>query len=163
MLGAGHLYRMYRARDGWLFLVAPDAELDVLESVRGLEGIKGTPRPQLGMFLEERIAGAPVAEWVDRLTGADLGAGAVSTLTDAMDSEWAREHGLRLVREHPDGGIVDTIGPVVRMQRTPVQPGKPLRPSLDAEQILAEIEMDQELDALLANRVVEIRPPAVTA
>ena len=161
-LGAGHLYRMYRAADGWLFLAAPDVDLQLLESVPGLAGIEGTRSSQVGMFLEERISDAPVAEWVDRLTGAGVGAHAVMTLPEAMDSDWAREHGLRLVREHPDGGIVDTIGPVVRMQRTPLQPGSPLRPSLDAEQILAEIQMEHELEGLVEHKVVEIRQPVVS-
>jgi hypothetical protein len=59
-----------------------------------------------------------------------------------MADPWARAKGLYLEREHPDGGSVATIGPIPRFARTPPLPGRLLRPSMDAREILAELKLD---------------------
>ena len=159
LLGSGNLHRIYRASDGWFFLGARYQDLSRLESVAGLSGISGVRRPELAALLEERLAKDTVAAWVANLTAAGVGAHKLVTIPEMMESEWVRQHGLRLTRAHPDGGTVDTIGPVPRLARTPVRPGAPLRPSMDAPEILAEHGLESQLDRLVDAGTIAIRPP----
>ncbi|MSQ29195.1 MAG: CoA transferase [Dehalococcoidia bacterium] len=159
VMGTGPLHRIYRASDGWLFLGASDANLQRLESVAGLGGISKVQKPALAAFLEERLANDSVATWVKKLTAAGAGAHQLMTVAEVMADPWLTEHGLRLTRAHPDGGIVDTLGPTPRLSRTPVRPGAPLRPSMDAPEILSELGLASQLDRLIDSGIIAIRPP----
>jgi crotonobetainyl-CoA:carnitine CoA-transferase CaiB-like acyl-CoA transferase len=158
-LGSGPLQRCYHAADGWLYLGAKDAQLAVLDSVAGLQGISAAARDVRMAFLEARFATEPVAVWVARLNAAGIGAHKVITVPDVMADPWARTKQLYLERPHPDGGTVATIGPIPRLSHTPLVPGRPLRPSMDAPEILAELQLDSKLADWLADGTVAIRPP----
>ena len=80
------------------------------------------------------------------------------TVREVTADSWVKQRGLRLTREHPDGGVVDTMGPTPRLSRTPVQPGEPVRGSMDAPDILQEIGLGSELERLLNEDVIAIRP-----
>ncbi|MBG6120001.1 crotonobetainyl-CoA:carnitine CoA-transferase CaiB-like acyl-CoA transferase [Sphingobium sp. JAI105] len=75
-----------------------------------------------------------------------------------MAHPYARERGLFLNRDHPDGGTVATIGPVPRLSRTPLQPGRPLRATMDAPDIMADIGLAEQVEAYAASGVITIRP-----
>jgi crotonobetainyl-CoA:carnitine CoA-transferase CaiB-like acyl-CoA transferase len=86
------------------------------------------------------------------------GIGAHRIVEDAwelMDSEWAKQHGLSVTREHDDLGPVTTVGPSPRLSRTPPEPGKPApRPGSDARHVLAAIGRADDIDRLIAAGVV---------
>lgn len=158
-LGSHALHRCYRAGDGWLFLGAKQAQIPALDAIPGLAGIAATPRAERADFLEACIRTAPAAEWVYRLVNAGIGAHRLTTVSEVMAEPRAAARGLYLERAHPDGGTVATIGPIPRLSHTPLVPGPPLRPSMDAREILADVGLDGELDRWLADGTVVVRPP----
>lgn len=140
-LGTGPLQRLYRASDGWFFLGARERDLALLARIGGLEGIAALRDAALARFLERSLALAPVAQWLDRLTSAGLGAQALATVSELMADPWVKAHGLSMTREHEGVGSVTMIGPVPRLSRTPLIPGRPAAPpGSDLPEVLREFE-----------------------
>jgi len=158
-LGSGALHRCYRAADGWLFLAAKPQQIDVLDQITGLTGVKALAQEARAAFLEQRFSGAPLSEWVSRLTRVDIGAHRLTTVSEVMADPWAHAKQLYLERPHPDGGTVATIGPIPRLTHTPLIPGRPLRPSMDAAEILAQLGLEEKLQGLLEDGTIAIRAP----
>jgi crotonobetainyl-CoA:carnitine CoA-transferase CaiB-like acyl-CoA transferase len=158
-LGSGPLHRNYRAADGWFFLAAREWQVAELEKVEGLLGISRQELETLEPFLEARLRAAGVAEWSRRLAAVDVGVHRTLRIPEVMAEPYARLKNLYLERPHPDGGSVATIGPIPRLSQTPLQAGRPLRPSLDAKDILSELGYGDKIDRLTADGVVVIRPP----
>ena len=139
-LGSGPLHRLYRARDGWLFLGACEGDLPGLARVPGLEGIEASRGEALASFLESRIREGTVAEWVQRLNAAGAGAHALTPVRELMSDPWVQAHGLSITREHAGIGPVTTIGAVPRLSGTPAVPGRLASPpGADNAQVLAEL------------------------
>lgn len=68
-----------------------------------------------------------------------------------------RGRGLVVTREHEGFGPLTTNAPSPRFSRTPAKPGRPApRPGSDAASILAEIGLADDLDRLIAERVVVV-------
>jgi len=163
-LGSRPLQRLYRASDEWFFLGVATGELPRLAAVEGLAGIEGLAGTRLEAELEQRLARLPAAEWVARLTTAGLGAHAVVTLPELMQDPWVVAHGLSLTREHDGGVQVTTIGPGARLSRTPVVPGCPApTPGVDAPAILRQLGLEDQLERLLAERIVIVESTTVWA
>jgi crotonobetainyl-CoA:carnitine CoA-transferase CaiB-like acyl-CoA transferase len=158
VLGSSALHRMYRAADGWLFLGIRSEDMKAFAAVPGLDGIEAVPPLRLAAFLEERLSVVPVAEWTARFDHAEIGCHRVITIAELMASPYVRARHLLLERQHPDGGIVATIGPVPRLSHTPVQPGRPLRTSQDAAEILDEIGFGDRVGDWQERGIIKIRP-----
>jgi len=158
-LGSGPLHRHYLAADGWMFLAGHHSHAPSLEGIPGLRGAANLGGYELERFLEKRLRTESVDEWSRRLASVDIAAHAVRTIGEVMAEPYSRLRGLYLERPHPDGGTVSTIGPIPRLSHTPLLAGRPLRPSLDAEAILAEIGYAERMEELLAARVVVVRRP----
>jgi crotonobetainyl-CoA:carnitine CoA-transferase CaiB-like acyl-CoA transferase len=147
--GWSPLQRLYEASDGWFFLGATPKALaqftpDISE--RALEALFRT---------------APTSAWVEQLTRAGIGAHRLVRIDELMHDGWVTQHGLSITRLHDTGEAITTVGPVARLSRTPVQPGRPTpSPGVDAESVLAELIVgEQQLDELIAQRVVSIESP----
>lgn len=136
-LGTGPLQRLYRASDAWFFLGARPAELHAVEGLKGLAGLEGEA---LAAALAERFATAPAADWVRRIVAAGAGAHALVGIADLLADPWVQARGLVITRDNPGVGAVTTIGPVPRLSRTPVQPGRAVPPpGADQAEVLAEL------------------------
>ncbi|MGI8552619.1 MAG: CaiB/BaiF CoA transferase family protein [Dehalococcoidia bacterium] len=157
-LGSSPLHRAYQASDGWLFLGARHADLDRLDAVPDLSGVRGRNGPDLERALEERFAKGTVAEWQQRLCSAGIGCHrVVEEVGELMADPWVRAHGLSITREHDGFGPIDTTGPAPRLSRTPPAPGRPApKPGSDAASILAGIGLAGELDRLVRDQVVRL-------
>ena len=157
MLGWSPLQRLYRASDGWFFLGASEGDLPRLETIPGLEGISRQRRDGLESLLENRLAGETARTWVEHLTGIGVGAHML-VAADALKSDpWALAHGLVLTRDHQGIGVWTTIGPTLRLSRTPLQPGRPSPPlGADLPVVLGEIGIGNQLDALIKKRAVSM-------
>jgi crotonobetainyl-CoA:carnitine CoA-transferase CaiB-like acyl-CoA transferase len=154
-LGDGSLHRLYQASDGWFFLGARESDIPKLAAVEGLSGLDAVSVPEREHFLEQRFRAAPAALWVSRLTAAGAGAHVTTSVSGLMTDPWVEAHGLSLTREHDGLGPVTTTGPAPRLSRTPVQPGRPApAPGADAVSVLAEINHEGGLDALVQRRIV---------
>jgi crotonobetainyl-CoA:carnitine CoA-transferase CaiB-like acyl-CoA transferase len=158
-LGSSALHCNYRAADGWMFLAAHPAQLSSMNDVEGLSGITSQKPDALQAFLEERLSSASVSEWTKRFAAIDVAVHATLNIAQVMSLPYSRSRNLLLERPHPDGGTVTTIGPIPRLSHTPVQAGRPLRPSLDAEEVLTEIGLADRIAQLLQDGVIAIRPP----
>jgi crotonobetainyl-CoA:carnitine CoA-transferase CaiB-like acyl-CoA transferase len=148
-LGWSPLQRLYQASDGWFFLGATPERLSQLT-------------PDLSeQALEELFHSATVETWVERLTCAGIGAHRLVSIGELMHDPWVTAHGLSLTRVHDTGETITSVGPVARLSRTPVQPGRPtVTPGTDAADVLRELNRESQLEHLLAQGVVSIDRPA---
>jgi crotonobetainyl-CoA:carnitine CoA-transferase CaiB-like acyl-CoA transferase len=97
---------------------------------------------------------------VERLTRAGIGAHRLVPIAELMHDPWVAAHGLSLTRAHDTGETITSVGPVARLSRTPVQPGRPtVTPGTDAADVLRELNRESQLDQLLAQGVVSIESP----
>jgi crotonobetainyl-CoA:carnitine CoA-transferase CaiB-like acyl-CoA transferase len=129
------LDRAYRASDRWFYLKADDiASLDKVVPL-AVEGHVG----DLEIYLEQTFATASAQIWVDRLSRAGITAHALVTVEEVMETPYALERGLSIVRQHPGVGAVRTIGPVMRFSDAPIGPLAPApAPGWDTRAVLTE-------------------------
>ena len=153
VLGRGPLYRMYKAADAWLFLAADGTRLKDCAALADLALKSGV---ELEQALEARIPGRNAEEWVTDLTSAGIPAHRVVTdMVALFQSPLVKARGLTVTREHDEIGPVTTTAPGPRLSRTPVIVGRPApKPGSDAASVLADIDMEKELDRLVRERVI---------
>ena len=131
-VGEHALHRMYRARDGWVFLGGLEHEMDKLRCVAGLEN---TPDEDAGEFLEGEIKKRDVAYWVKVFNEVGLAGHRIDSLEDIREmflhevcdenlDAWDDGRSISIVRftDHPVGSAVDLAPPAyVRLKNAPVQ------------------------------------------
>lgn len=146
--GENALNRLYRARDGWLFLAAPGSPWERLP--RSLRPETFLTDAALAAHLESKISCQPTAQVIDMLSECGLSAARVQT-TASLSKSLMKASGLRLVRQ-----TIPHLGTVV------VAPGQQVssdgglkslspaeKPGASTEQILRELGLDTE--ALLSS------------
>ena len=131
-VGEHALHRMYRARDGWVFLGGLAHEMDKLRCVAGLEN---APDEDAGEFLEDEIKKRDVAHWVKVFNEVGLAGHRIDSLEDIREmflhevcddllDTWDDGRSISIVRftDHPAGSAVDLAPPAyVRLKNAPVQ------------------------------------------
>ena len=131
-VGEHALHRMYRARDGWVFLGGLEHEMGKLRCVAGLEN---TPDEDAGEFLEGEIKKRDVAHWVKAFNEVGLAGHRIDSLEDIREmflhevcddllDAWDDGRSISIVRftDHPVGSAVDLAPPAyVRLKNAPVQ------------------------------------------
>ena len=131
-VGEHALHRMYRARDGWVFLGGLAHEMGKLRCVAGLEN---TPDEDAGEFLEGEIKKRDVAYWVKAFNAVGLAGHRIDSLEDIREmflhevsdenlDAWDDGRSISIVRftDHPAGSAVDLAPPAyVRLKNAPVQ------------------------------------------
>ena len=157
-LGSGPLHRAYRARDGWLFLGAREANLPRIAGVDGLAGIEQLQGRALAVALETRFPAQTVQTWVSALNAAGIGAHrVVGDFAELMFDPWVKAHGLSLTREHDEIGLLTTCGPAFRLSRTPVRAGHPApKPGRHAREILEEHGLVDQYQGLVDAGVIVV-------
>jgi crotonobetainyl-CoA:carnitine CoA-transferase CaiB-like acyl-CoA transferase len=142
-LGSSPLHRLYRARDGWFFLGT-----DSSDRVRSVVGDGAC---------DERFRERTVAEWVEQLTAAGVGAHAVQKVEDLMQDPWVQAHGLSLTQDLPGLGEMTMPGVAARLSRTPLRVGRPVNPvGSDAPAILNELGLGERLEDLVRAGAVSL-------
>jgi len=135
-LGTGHPsivpYQALPARDGWLTLaVGNDRQFQRLVEVLGLDGLAADERfatnsarvanrAELVPLLEERLLTRDRADWLEKLSAANVPAASVNTLPEALQEEQLQARGMLGDVQHT------TIGPVQMIQ-------SPYGPALKAD------------------------------
>ena len=131
-VGEHALHRMYRARDGWVFLGGLAHEMDKLRRVTGLGQV---PDEGAGEFLEGVIKKRDVAHWVKAFNAVGLAGHRIDSLEDIREmflhevcddllDAWDDERSISIVRftNHPVGSAVDLAPPAyVRLKNAPIQ------------------------------------------
>lgn len=147
-LGWSPLQRLYRASDGWFFFGATPEQLTQLTL--------DISEPSL----EALFRSEPVDTLVHRLTRLGIGALRLVPIAELMHDPWVTAHGLSITRIHDTGENVTSVGPVARLSRTPVQPGRPtVTPGADAAEVLRDLHRETQVDQLVAQGVVGIETP----
>ncbi len=173
LLGLSALYRLYAARDSWLFLAAPTPrDFEKLCDALGEPGWPGDPRfadaearrahdADLAKLLAERFAGRGADEWEAELSGRGIGcvrADRGPFARFAFDEPWMRESGFVTEVEDAELGRYTRFGPTVKLSRDSGEVRGPCRAGEQSRAILAELGYDAErIDALAAAGVVGVR------
>ncbi len=167
-VGEHALHRMYRARDGWVFLGGLEHEMGKL---RGIVGLENTPDEDAGEFLEGEIKKRDVAHWVEVFNEVGLAGHRIDSLEDIREmflhevcddllDAWDDGRSISIVRftDHPVGSAVDLAPPAyVRLKNAPVQllyacP----KQGAHTREILGELGYDDDyVDGLIARGVAK--------
>ncbi len=167
-VGEHALHRMYRARDGWVFLGGLEHEMGKLRCIAGLEN---TPDEDAGEFLEGEIKKRDVAYWVKVFNEVGLAGHRIDSLEDIREmflhevcddllDTWDDGRSISIVRftDHPVGSAVDLAPPAyVRLKNAPVQllyacP----KQGAHTREILGELGYDDDfVDGLIAKGVAK--------
>ena len=167
-VGEHALHRIYRARDGWVFLGGLQHEMGKLRCIAGLEN---TPDEEAGEFLEDEIKKRDVAHWVKVFNKVGLAGHRIDSLEDirkvylheVCDDDldaWDDGRSIFIVRftDHPVGSAVDLAPPAyVRLKNAPIQllyacP----KQGAHTKEILGELGYDDDdIDDLIARGVAK--------
>lgn len=82
-------------------------------------------RSELEALLVPLLCARPTAEWLERLRAADVPAGAVRTVPEALESDQVRARGMIVSVEHPTVGALRLTGTPVHLSDTPGRPRRP--------------------------------------
>jgi crotonobetainyl-CoA:carnitine CoA-transferase CaiB-like acyl-CoA transferase len=148
-LGTDPANRYYKASDGWFFLAVPDRDQAKLAETLGLPKVDE-------QALEASFEAETVATCVQRIREAGLSAHAVVHVKDLMQDPYVKARGLS-VTQHVDGtGETTAPGASVRLSRTPMRIGEALQPGGDAEALLTELGMPEQLEKLEKAWVLQV-------
>ena len=174
--GEHALARLYRARDGWLFLQGLPSDLARVAGINELAGFpageaRDTDRVR---FLETAIRRRPVAFWTVAFNQAGLGCHRVDSIEDIrreylhemtadnLTRNWDDGRSISAVRiaDHPAGSPVDVVAPAyAHFRNTALRLGRPM-PYMgsDSRAILRDAGYPEtRIDELLASGVVRQR------
>ena len=158
--GLGPLHRLYRCRDGWIFLlVASDAEWQQLATTLGLE--VGRDDPRLEEILAARFEAGEADDFERRLAPNGVGCvradGAEPPDFFRCDPHCAAEE-LRVPAEHPDWGDYYRNGPMARFSKGDAYGGA----SAMGDSTVALLEelgySPARISALVEDKAVGVRP-----
>jgi crotonobetainyl-CoA:carnitine CoA-transferase CaiB-like acyl-CoA transferase len=82
-------------------------------------------RETLVPLLGAIFAGAPVADWLDRLGRAGVPAGRINSVGEVLESEHLRARGAIVTVAHPAAGPLRMVGPPIRLHGTPGEAAAP--------------------------------------
>ena len=174
--GEHALARLYRARDGWLFVQGLPSDLAAVAAIDELAGIP-TGEARDGdrvRFLEAAIRRRPVAFWTVAFNQAGLGCHRVDSIedlrreylhemtTDNLTRNWDDGRSISAVRiaDHAAGSPVDVVAPAyARFRNTSLRLGRPM-PYMgsDSRAILRDAGYSEtRIDELLAGGAVKQR------
>jgi crotonobetainyl-CoA:carnitine CoA-transferase CaiB-like acyl-CoA transferase len=124
--GPNRLHCLLRARDGWLASGVARSRRDALAATLGVA--VDADDEVVAQALSAAVALRSVDEAVAMLTTVGAGAHPLVPIARLVDDPLVRARGLVIERPHQGVGDVRTIGPVVRLQRTPLVPGRAATP-----------------------------------
>ncbi|MCB1509293.1 MAG: CoA transferase [Hyphomicrobiaceae bacterium] len=158
--------QLYRTKDGWVFLMCnkekfwpalcealerPDLAADS-EYATFADRLRN--RDRLTDVLDEALSSRTTGEWMQRFAG-KVPAAPVNDIAGALDNPFTRSTGQIISYEAPDGTMVTSTGPAIRLPgEKPIAHAAPAL-SADLSSVLAEIGIDdEELAELKRRRVV---------
>lgn len=117
--GFSDLSRFYRAADDWLYVDTSEKELDKLDTVEGLAGIRAAADP--AAFLSSALSAVPAETWQTRLQAANVAA-AVPDNIDSLRQRYSRtadnrpgidngSYSFSIFADHPSGRCVTQLDP----------------------------------------------------
>jgi crotonobetainyl-CoA:carnitine CoA-transferase CaiB-like acyl-CoA transferase len=125
-------YRAFRAADGYVLVgAANDAMFARLCDVLGLPELahdlrfttnadRVANREELEAAIGDRLARAPVTEWVDRISAADVAVAPVNSISDVFSDPQVVASGQVVPFDHTTLGEIQLVGSPIHMSRTHV-------------------------------------------
>lgn len=127
-------YQLFRGRDGRYFVVGVGTERlwNRFCSLLGLDETVGRDprfttnrlriqhREELISLLQEVFAARPAQEWTEEFRKAEIPAGPVNSISEALSDQQTLERGMIVQIEHPFGGVVKSIANPIKMSETPI-------------------------------------------
>ena len=144
-------YRAFRAADGYILIGAANDPmfarlcdaLGVSELARDhrftSNAARVAHREELEAAIGERLAGATVSEWVDRIGAAGVAVAPVNSIKEVFSDPQVVASGQVVPFEHTTLGQIHLVGSPVHMSRTPVSyQGAPPILGEDTEEVLGK-------------------------
>ncbi|HEY5035288.1 MAG TPA: CoA transferase, partial [Candidatus Dormibacteraeota bacterium] len=144
-------YRAFRAADGYIVIGAANNAmfarlcdaLGVSELARDhrftSNAARVAHREELEAAIGERLAGATVSEWVDRIGAAGVAVAPVNSIKEVFSDPQVVASGQVVPFEHTTLGQIHLVGSPVHMSRTPVSyQGAPPILGEDTEEVLGK-------------------------
>ena len=171
--GRGHqflhgVWGAFRTRDGWLCLAGvDDKRWPGFCAALEIEHLKEDPEcadvvtrnyhgTKIEAHLDEAFARRTTAEWMERLTAADVLAAPVASYAEVLASEQALANGYLRDLAHPELGTTRVVGNPLSLSETPVAIAAPA-PELGqhTEEVLLEAGYDwDEIAALRSAKAI---------
>jgi len=158
--GFGALYRVYDARDGFVFLAAPKQQewerlvgvlapyVDLAGDARfGDQSTRRDNDEALTGLLAECFARRPADEWERDLLAADVGGVAVNTVSIEhllLDTPFGRESGYVTDVVHPTFDEIPRVAPLIRFSRSGTQALPGVLAGQQTDALLAELGRDAD-------------------
>jgi crotonobetainyl-CoA:carnitine CoA-transferase CaiB-like acyl-CoA transferase len=158
--GRGHQFLRgawgaFRTRDGWLCLAGvDDKRWPAFCRILGIEHLRADPSleasagrnyagDKLRDVLDQAFPARDTADWLERLSAADVLVGPVLAYTDIARLEQARTNGYVTQIDQPEVGPVRMVGNPLQLGATPVETTRPA-PELGqhTEEVLLELGFD---------------------
>jgi crotonobetainyl-CoA:carnitine CoA-transferase CaiB-like acyl-CoA transferase len=117
--GFSDLSRFYRAADDWLYIDTNEKELDKLDAIEGLAGIRAAS--DLAAFLSSALSSSSAKTWQARLQAANVAA-AIPNNIDSLRLQYSRpadnrpgvdkgSYSFSVFADHPSGHCVTQLDP----------------------------------------------------
>jgi crotonobetainyl-CoA:carnitine CoA-transferase CaiB-like acyl-CoA transferase len=151
-LGWSACDRLYHGSDRWFYLAALNSG-----DLQRLSEVVGAPEAesQTADELARAFASATADEWVERLSAAGIAAHTVMTINEVMADPVTKSRGLSLMKEFPEIGVLQVVGPSPRLASTPPRPGFPVGPpGAEGQSVLARIGMSDDFERLVQQGAV---------
>jgi len=127
-------YEAYRGGDGKYFVVGVGTEalwkkfvqvMNVQDEIGkdkrfSTNALRIKYRENLVPRLQKLFQEEPAAAWLEKFTAADIPAGPINTVAEALEDKQTRGRGLIVQLEHPTIGTAKSIANPIRFSRTPV-------------------------------------------
>jgi crotonobetainyl-CoA:carnitine CoA-transferase CaiB-like acyl-CoA transferase len=125
-------YRAFRAADGYIIVgAANDSMFSRLCHVLGIDGLahdrrfttnadRVANREELETLIGERLTGASVAEWVERISAAGVAVAPVNSIDEVFSDPQVVASGQVAKFDHTSLGEIKLVGSPIHMSRTPV-------------------------------------------
>jgi crotonobetainyl-CoA:carnitine CoA-transferase CaiB-like acyl-CoA transferase len=125
-------YRAFRAADGYILIgAANDSMFERLCDVLGMAGLahdrrfttnadRVANREALETLIGERLTGASVSEWVDRISAAGVAVAPVNSIDEVFADPQVVASGQVVQFDHATLGEIKLVGSPIHMSRTPI-------------------------------------------
>ncbi len=154
--GATAFDRIYRCRDGWMYVACPGNNAEVLSHLLPFDDLRGTTTIDIEERLEKLFASGDIRVWSEQLHAVGIAAHRVMSVSSIRRESLRRQDALFQTMSYPDLGPVDILSTGRFISGVP-RPREQRAPKLGSHtfEILSELEVPASIvSRLLAKHVI---------